>query len=158
MYTHGAPRAGDAAFAQAYDDLFGAITYRFVNRDAPLDADQMDHNADDFVTMMPITATDSGYRHVGRYFAIYREFEEGDDDLIKTCFVEEPDKTSMEPADPSAALHLISIKGRHSSKRYASDLTRFLLNPPAAYASGMTPKDTCVFQWLYMDLFSREHK
>jgi hypothetical protein len=53
IYTFGMPRAGDAAFAAAYDAILRGRTYRLVYQD------------DVVPTVAP---TELGFKHVGRYF------------------------------------------------------------------------------------------
>ena len=51
VYTFGQPRIGKSGFEQAYEDLYGSVTFRFVNHI-------------DLVTRVPFLLL--GYRHVGR--------------------------------------------------------------------------------------------
>lgn len=121
VYTFGAPKSGDAAFATAYNARLGSITYRYVNRVAPLEKDFLHTGYDDFVTCLPPANlfNDDGYQHIGRYRTIYEYL-----DSVGLC-------TTIQEFDYAHLMSRVPTidPERHKIVNYDSNLVGGLDNP-----------------------------
>ncbi len=138
---------GSKDFAAAYDAALGEVTHRFVNRDANLSESNLDHNFDDYVTLVPpsIMARTGGYYHAGRYRGIFAEAQPAGNGSDYSYFAVEVDSNSMATSvkDALAVLeaNVTVVIQRHALERYTTDLSRSVITHP-----GVDDKDLCVYE------------
>lgn len=151
---------GDATFVSDFNHGLGflPIAHRFVHRVADLSS--LDHAPDDFVTMVPLES--QGYRHVGRYRAIFKLPPDGmaltyssieHADFDKNTAVSTGDKIMIAGALLNVGLPLIPVaisvaeefSARHGAKTY-SEIMRFSVTTSRVLRE-LQPEQHCLFKF-----------